>query len=100
MAQQRIAAPQVPGEVIEDEHAQAAAQAAPDTVTMSKKEFDALMGRVSALEARPAARVASPQPENLPKVKEIDQSKLISPVLSDEGWVVPARFGYNATAPK
>jgi hypothetical protein len=96
----RVSAPHVPGEVIEDEQAQAAAQAAPATVTMSKEQFDALMGRVSALEARPAASVASPQPQNLPKVRDIDQSNLTAPVLSDEGWVVPTNFGYNPTAPK
>jgi hypothetical protein len=90
-------APQVPGEtstpVVEAQ--------ADETVAVPKAQLEALMSRVAALESNPApvARRANPD-ASLPDQGEIDAEALKSPVLTKQGWVVPAGFGANPNGQK
>lgn len=98
-----IAAPQVPGAPAVETPAGPAAdnpEANGETVTVPKAQLDALLARVSTLETaqqNPVARRANPEAD-LPDQDTIDPSKLKSPVLSKQGWVLPSGFGSNPAA--
>ena len=98
--------PQVPGETptpaAEDlAPATTTTETTGETVEVSKHELAALLARVAALEANPvpAARRANPDVD-LPDQKDIDQSKLKSPVLTKQGWLVPENYGANPNGQK
>lgn len=69
---------------------------ASETVTLSKAQFEELMGRMNALEKRntPASRVANSEVE-LPDQSQVDPKKITTTVLTKQGWVVPEGYGDN-----
>jgi hypothetical protein len=70
-------------------------------VTVSKSELAALLSRVAALEANPspAAKRANPDAD-LPDQDSIDIAKLKLPVLTKQGWLIPAGYGANPNGQK
>lgn len=100
-------APQVPGETptpaAEDQAPEATTTETniEETVAVPKAQLDALLARVAALEANPApvAKRANPDAD-LPDQGDIDQSKLKSPVLTKQGWLVPESYGANPNGQK
>lgn len=102
-----VANPQVPGETAAksvDASAQTQADANPEaggeTVAVPKAQLEALLSRVSALEKQqqsPVGKRANPEAD-LPHQDDIDPSKLKSPVLSKQGWVLPVNYGTNPAA--
>lgn len=106
------AAPQVPGETVTDSVEQPAviaavvtetpvtASAAPkvaqeETVAVPKSLLDAMQARLDALESGSKITRRGEVGEQLPTSESIDQSKLKSPVLTKDGWIVPDTFGSN-----
>lgn len=71
-----------------------------ETVLVSKADLSALMARIQALESRPrqAASSGKVAEESLPDQSEISVTKIQRPVLTKQGWVVPAKFGSNPAA--
>lgn len=103
--------PRVPGEVVAQETVTEAVESQPvsdltgnspvaeETVTVSKASLDALLARVEALESskQSPSRVAA-QVESLPDQSEVNPEKIKTPILTKQGWVVPAAFGSNPAA--
>lgn len=89
----------VPGEVSRDEKEGSAESG---TVTLSNAQFASLMARIETLESRPQPARASQayRLEKLPDESSIDLSTLKQPVLTKQGWIVPADFGAQPNAPK
>lgn len=92
--------PQTPGEAAQEPVEAAPAVDDGEKVTVSKSELTALMARVNALEARPPVQNRAAQQENLPDQDSVDPTKIERPVLTKQGWVVPAKFGSNPNQPK
>ena len=105
--------PQVPGEPKPDTEQAvpiagdsaidaSAAEDQSETVAVPKAQLDALMSRLEALEKtapQPSQKVANPE-ALLPDQNTIDPAKIKIPVLSKQGWVVPAEFGTPPVAKK
>lgn len=97
----RNVTPQVPGEsVVAEEKKQAVEAVAEETVTVSKASLDALLARVSALEAQPTKAARKPVGAKLPDQDSIDPEQIKTPALSEQGWVVPTQFGANPNVQK
>lgn len=100
-------APQVPGESPADIVDQPVVEAAPavepaapqvadeETVAVPKALLAAMQSRLDALESGSKITRRGEVGEQLPTAESIDQSKLKSPVLTKDGWVVPDTFGSN-----
>lgn len=101
----RIAKARVPGEVSEPEVEEVAA-VQDETVAVPKSQLDAMMAQMAALtakvqsmESRPASRRPDPVAE-LPSAEGVDVTKLKTPILTKQGWLVPETYGANPNAPK
>lgn len=105
-----VAAPQVPGAPVADSAATDPADQAQvgttietegETVAVPKAQLEALLARVSALETaqqqNPVAKRANPEAD-LPDQDDVDASTLKLPVLSKQGWILPANYGANPVA--
>lgn len=98
--------PQVPGETptsaAEDlAPATTTTETTGETVVVPKEQMDALLARVAALESNPAPAAKRANPDaNLPDQDDIDLSKLKTPVLTKQGWLVPESYGSNPNAQK
>lgn len=84
---------------LNDGPAEAGAQTAPGSVTLSRDELQAMLSQAAAQGAAAVHRAAAPrasQPEDLPDQSEIDPAKITSPTLSKQGYVVPLNYGEPA----
>lgn len=114
----RTAAPKVPGQspqleavdqavVVEQATETTGHAEVSETVVVEKSTLEALMAQVATLSAKvsgmesakQAGRPATAKVE-LPHADSIDPTKIKSPVLTKQGWVVPEKFGANPNAPK
>ena len=66
-----------------------------EVIEVKKSTLDALLARIDALESGSKITRRGEVGEQLPHAASIDQSKLKSPVLTKDGWVVPDTFGSN-----
>jgi hypothetical protein len=66
------------------------------TVTIDRAQLDALMAKAAQADAM--ARPVKAGDASLPDQSTIDPTAIKSPVLSKQGWVVPAEFGSNPAA--
>lgn len=76
-----------------------------DTVNQLMAMVKAQAGQIEALTSavQNVARATSPvraQAEELPHIDDINKAATKSPVLTKQGWYVPADYGSNPHAPK
>ena len=86
---------QVPGELPVEEVQDDQPAVQDEVIEVKKATLDALMARLDALESGSKITRRGEVGAQLPHAASIDQSKLKSPVLTKDGWVVPDTFGSN-----
>ncbi len=93
------AVPKVPGETPAPEST--TTETVEETVSVSKSLLEQMASRLAVLEANPTpvARRANPD-ASLPDQDDVDVSKMKSPVLTKQGWLVPTGFGANPNGQK
>ena len=74
----------------------------PQTITMTQDQLDAAIARavskgISNTLAMQRAASAPVRDAELPDQSEIDRDRITRPVLSKQGYVVPAKYGQTAT---
>lgn len=97
----RVAAVKTPGEV------QAPVEEVKESVSVDRSLLEALQAQIASLSSEvrtlrnnaPQSRQVDPVAE-LPSADGIDVTKLKTPVLTKQGWLVPENYGANPNAPK
>lgn len=103
----RVAKPRTPGEIATEEPSLTESAEPGETVTVEKSQLEAMFDQMQALTAKVQSlesanrpvRAVNPEAE-LPSADGVDVTKLKTPVLTKQGWLVPESYGSNPNAPK